>query len=167
MKQAGETLPQAAGGFGGSDGSTCWGREEGSVGPGTPTQAPLVPPPPQGWARSPRCWPARPVPPTSLPSRLTSSSGSLVLQRMGKRRHRHGAAWLPPEPLLPPRRHQPPGVHVAVAQWESLLGLPAASRLLPSLHSRLFFPLNASHTPPTPAAPWEIPEVPSPATFSL
>lgn len=61
------TLPQAAGGFGNSDGSTCWGREEGSVGQGTPTQALLVPPPPQGWALSPKCWPARPIPPTSLP----------------------------------------------------------------------------------------------------
>lgn len=98
MKQSGETLPQAAGGFGGSNGSTCWGREEGSVGQGTPTQAgPAVP---GAGLRG------LVLPPHSLPG--SPAAHSLVLQRTGKRRHRQALPGFR-QGLLPPRRHQSPG----------------------------------------------------------
>lgn len=166
-----ESLPQAAGGFGSCDGSTCWGRGEGSVGQGTPSRAPLVPPPPSSrLGPGPRCWPARTGPPNLTPLPGSPAAPAPSPAEKGKRRHRPGAAWLPSVgPLLPRRRHQPPGVHAAAAaQGESLLGLPAASRLLPTLHSRLFFPLNASHTPPAPASrPLGNPRGPQPSYIFL
>lgn len=146
-----------------------WGR---APQPGPRWSHPL---PPQGWAPGPDAGLRGLVLPTSLPpppahQQLPQPSPA----EKGKRRHRPGAAWLPSVgrlvgPLLPRRRHQPPGVHAAAAaQGESLLGLPAASRLLPTLHSRLFFPLNASHTPPAPASrPLGNPRGPQPSYIFL
>lgn len=158
-----------------SSGSTCWGREEGSAGQSTPAQAACLPPfpgarpQPQGHTACEACS-SDPLPfPASPAAQPASHPGE-----WGKPRQTQLAglclASLRATCCLP-------GV-VATGEAATVSG-PLRCRAhhcwdfscLPpppfsSFKSVLSFE-SFPHPPSHPTTPWEIPEVPSPATFSF
>lgn len=102
--------------------------------------------------------PAPPIPSPFQPHQRLSQPRTLESGGNQGRRSWQGSAWLPSGPPAASqvwwpqaRQQQSRGLCVAV---HTTAGTSAASRLLPSLHSSLFFPLKASRTlPPTQPPP--------------